>query len=144
MDESTEHGHAELLVLYQVGVEDIERAKQWTWSVAYQTVLAQGGVLALYSAYVPTSEWWVRVVFVALSLVVTIVAHRHLSDSAEALGVFRERVARYRAALEKPSQILVGMPTTKRTWPLHYLVWATFLIGSVLLVFHRSGGPSGG
>jgi hypothetical protein len=144
MDELTERGHAELLVLYQLGVDDIERAKQWSWSVSYQTILAQGGVLALYSAYVSSPDWWVRIVFVALLLAVTVVAQRHLSDSAEALGVFRERVARCRAALQKTSQNLMGDPTVKRTWPLQHLVWATFAISSILLVFYRTGGASGG
>ena len=96
MAELTGNDHAELLVLYQVGVEDIEKAKQWAWNVTYQAVLAQGGVLALYTAYVASvPSAWVRLIFVALLLALTAVAHYALSDSVEALQTFRGRVRRW-------------------------------------------------
>jgi hypothetical protein len=144
MAELTEHAHAELVVLYQIGVDDIEKAKQWAWNVTYQTVLAQGGVLALYTAYVaPVPSFWVRLVFVILSLAVTVVAHRAISDSVESLQTFRLRVGRCRAALTESSQTLMGPPTEKRTWPLRCLIWVTFVLIAGLLVLYRSGSGSG-
>jgi hypothetical protein len=38
MEQITGRDHAELLMLYQITIDDIEKAKQWGWKVTYTTI----------------------------------------------------------------------------------------------------------
>ena len=67
MADASDQDRIELLTLYQTTTEDIERAKQWGWTVTYTTIAAQGGVLALSIAYESSLNiWHEKAIFAAL------------------------------------------------------------------------------
>ena len=86
MNELSERDHSELLMLYQVTIEDIERAKQWGWTVAYTTMAAQGAVLGLFVVYKPAiAILWVKLVFAALTIGLGVVGINHIRHAQSSL-----------------------------------------------------------
>jgi hypothetical protein len=125
-------------------VEDIERAKQWAWGVTYYTVLAQGGILAVYAAYVePPPGLVIRAAFLGLLIAVTVVSHISITHSFESLKAFRARANRCREFFEPVSTKILGDTGAERTWPLRVFVWATGVLISILLLLHTSVAAGG-
>jgi hypothetical protein len=135
MVEVDERARTEMLALYQMAVDDIERAKQWAWTIAYYTVVAQGGIFALSSTVARSSRWsWTSGVLVSLMFSITLVSHVLLSQSRDSLAVFRGRTDRCRPYFCPSSEAILGAPGVKHTWPFRTFVWATCALFAILQV----------
>jgi hypothetical protein len=88
--------HRELLLNYQLTIEDIERAKQWQWKAFYYPLAAQAGVLAYSFQSSKPLPWWVKALFVLATIGLGAFSVAFLVDSARALENFRGRAVRYR------------------------------------------------
>jgi hypothetical protein len=53
MTEINSDKYKELMMLYQITIEDIERTKQWMWKIMFNTLILQSVLLALYKIYLP-------------------------------------------------------------------------------------------
>jgi hypothetical protein len=84
-----------VMKLFEITIEDIDRTKQWQWTVFYHTVIAQGGLLALYSS-IPVGErtWVLAAFFVVLSFIVSFLGASVILDATKVLHRFRDRIGR--------------------------------------------------
>ena len=116
MDTLSERSHEEILTLYQATIEDIERSKQWLWTVTYHTIIAQGGLLALYTAYT-SSHTWTKWLFMALCVGIAGVGTSYIHLARKALACFRERINRCLERFEQPFRDALGDRVDKRGIP---------------------------
>ncbi|MHC1763593.1 MAG: hypothetical protein AB9869_04695 [Verrucomicrobiia bacterium] len=132
----TDRAHEELLALYQVTIEDIERSKQWLWTVTYNTIVAEGGLLALRSAYFssPGQEWATWLLGI-LCVGVAAVGSFQVHFMKRALVHFRERVDRCYVRFEGAFIDVFGSRTPKHTIPHHWIIWIVAVLVLVLMFF---------
>ena len=135
MEKMTDQDHAELLMLYQVTIDDIEKAKQWGWTVTYTTIAAQGAILGLFSAY-QAGECLVlaKVLFILLALGLAILGVKYIRHSEASLWDFRERVKVVRNQLGEHFKNSFGESTQKKKWPLEIVVWGATLLVCILII----------
>lgn len=132
MDDEGNRLHAELLTVYQMAAEDLERAKQWGWQITYQTVLAQLGLAALRRAYPPGGL--VDVLFYVGILGLSVMSMNYIASTQRSIAKFRRRMSDCRDRLAKPTQDVLGERDKKRPWPLAAVVIVVGVL-AVLLVF---------
>lgn len=125
--------HSELMLIYQHAVEDIERAKQWGWQLAYQAVVANFGLLGIRQLF-DTPSPLLSAVFAGLMVAVSAAIADRVTQTNESLSVFRDRLGRCYASLQSQSRDLLGQPRQKHEWPLRRVVWAS-CAGAIILVF---------
>jgi hypothetical protein len=131
----TDKDHAELLLLYQVTIDDIEKTKQWGWTVAYTTVGAQGGVLGLYTAYDSVLLLaWVQALFVALTVALGLVGVNHVRHAQASLTAFRQRIRSVREYFGPAFASTFGEPNPKKQWQLEPMIWVSSVAVSGLIV----------
>ena len=135
MKQINDRDHAELLMLYQVTIDDIEKAKQWGWTVTYTTIAAQGAILGLFSAYkAGTYLIWAKVLFVLLAIGLAILGIKYISHSHASLGDFRTRLKTVRDQLGDHFRASFGESTQKKTWPLEFVVLGATLLVCILII----------
>ncbi|MEJ2463074.1 MAG: hypothetical protein P8098_15805 [Candidatus Thiodiazotropha sp.] len=135
MQALSEEDRAELLVLYQVTVDDIEKTKQWGWTVTYTTIAAQGATLGLYiaySTYLPII--FEKLIFIALILGFALVARNQINQAQDGIHGFRERVLRVRKSFGSKFDECFGETANKRVWPLGCVMWSSTVVFSLLVV----------
>lgn len=135
MSEISDRDHAELLMLYKVTVDDIERAKQWGWRVAYTTIAANGAILALFSTYKHEANLcWIRGAIIILAITLMALGVNYIRHAQAGLSGFRERIKAVRKNFGDLLKSCYGESTPKKTWPLEYVViGSTFIV--VVLMF---------
>ena len=128
--------HAELLMLYKVTIEDIERAKQWGWKVTYTTIAAQGAILGLFSTYrAGTYIVYAKIIFILLAFILALMGIKYIRHSQTSLKDFRVRIKTVRGQLGELCKSCFGEETEKKIWPLEFVVGgATFLV-CLLIIF---------
>lgn len=87
--------HAELVMLYGIAVEDIERAKRQQWVHIYAVLLAQGSLVALYKNAYQTSEglFFIAVaILTALGLALIGLTQWDLSRSRSLIEAYARRL----------------------------------------------------
>lgn len=127
--------HAELVMLYQGTIADIERAKQWGWKVAYITIAAQGAILGLFNSYkAGTYVVYAKIVFILLAFIFALLGTKYISHSQASLKDFRERIIRVRGQLGELFKSCFGEATEKKIWPLELVVWGTTVLVSILII----------
>jgi hypothetical protein len=134
MSELTEEDRSELLVLYQVTVDDIEKTKQWGWTVTYTTIAAQGATLGLYIAYdTSLSAISEKLIFIGLIFGFALVARNQINQVQAGLQGFRERVLRVRKSFGSRFDECFGETANKRVWPLGRVMWSSTAVFSLLV-----------
>jgi len=126
MNNLTDRDHSELMMLYQALADNIEKAKQWGWTVAFTTMGAQGAVLGLYTAYkseIPIQ--WIRSVFVLLVCGFAFVATNYIRYSQGTLKICRDRMKATRMNFGDPFKKCLGESNAKKEWPLEPTVWCS-------------------
>ncbi|MGE5245433.1 MAG: hypothetical protein ACM3SQ_14505 [Betaproteobacteria bacterium] len=126
--------HAELLMLYEQAVQDIERAKQWGWQLTYSAILAQFGLLALARTYQTQAAFWVEPAFAGLMALIGCAATVFIGDASTSVNRFRERLRRCRARLLTISLELLGEIPPKPSWPSVLVVWVSTVVTVALVV----------
>ncbi len=127
--------HAELLMLYQVTIDDIERAKQWGWKVSYTTMAAQGAILGLFSAYKAGAYIvYAKIIFILLAFILALLGIKYIRHSQASLAGFRERIKTVRGHLGDLSKSSFGEETEKKIWPLELVVWGATVLVSLLII----------
>ncbi len=134
MSKLSDQDHEEILTLYQATIEDIERSKQWLWTVTYHTVIAQGGLLALHTAYT-SSHQWTTWLFIILSAGIAGVGTFYVRLARMGLAHFRERVTRCLDKFGQPFQEAFGKRPEKREIPSISIIWVTALLVIALIYF---------
>ena len=136
MPELTDRDHAELLLLYQVTIDDIEKTKQWGWTVAYATIAAQGASLGLFMAYESLMNPWVeKGVFIGLVVSFALLARNQIRHAQAGLEGFRTRIKKVREPFGEPFKKSFGDPNPKRQWPLEPVIWAATVVMCILIGF---------
>lgn len=134
MSESDDRQHQEILLLYELAIDDIERDKQWAWQVTFRANVVQGAILALYTTYVSESTSTpIRLVFAALVVVVTLVATKSISDSVKALDRVRTRAMRLLNEFQPKAREFMEPRSDNPTWPFVLYIWASCVVVLVLL-----------
>ena len=133
MAEQDELAHAELMAIYQQAVEDIERAKQWGWQLAYQGVVANFGLLGVRQL-IDDHSVLISAVVAGIMIAISWAISDRVAQSNHSLQTFRERLGRCYESLLPKSRELLGPPREKHEWPLGRVVWASCVM-AVLLVF---------
>ena len=134
MPDLTDRDHAELLLLYQATIEDIERAKQWGWTVAYATIAAQGASLGLFVAYESLVDARVdKGIFIALVVAFAFIARNQIRHAQAGLQGFRARIKKIRERFGESFKGCFGESNPKRQWPLEPVVWASSAIVCALI-----------
>jgi hypothetical protein len=143
MPNITEHYHNELLMLYQVTIDDIEKTKQWGWTVAYTTVAAQGGVFGLFTAYhTSLPAPLMKLLFILMIVGFAVVGTNHIQHAQSSLEGFRKRITKVRTNLGESFNQSFGEPNPKKRWPLEPIVWLVTLVICLLIVFSCNGTQS--
>jgi len=81
----------ELRIIFQATLDDIEKAKQWQWTLFYNCAAAQAATLALYSAYSVRLPFWLRFAFPLLCLAILILGIQFIRDTTRQLKAYRHR-----------------------------------------------------
>jgi len=128
--------HAELLMLYKVTIDDIERAKQWGWKVTYTTIAAEGAILALFSTYNagPYIDY-AKVIFSLLAFILALLGIKYIRHAQASLQAFRERIKIVRSQLGELCKTSFGEETEKKMWPLEIVVGGATLLVCMLILF---------
>lgn len=132
MDAISDQDHEEILALYQATIEDIERSKQWLWTVTYHAIIAQGGLLALHTAYISNHKW-TKWLFVFLSIIIAGVSSFYVRVARTSLTHFRERANRCLERFGQPFKKALGNRVTKREIPSISIIWIATLLVIVLI-----------
>jgi hypothetical protein len=139
MEQITDRDYAELLMLYQITINDIEKAKQRGWTVTYTTIAAQGAILGLFSAYNAGAYLgWIKFIFVLLSIGMTILGIQYIKHAQESLEGFRALLKDVIGRLGGQFTTLFGEPTQKKKWPLEPVLWAVTFIVCYLIIINGS------
>ena len=138
MSELTDREHAELIMLYQVTIEDIERTKRWGWNITYTTIAGQGAIFGLFTAHravrMPLAELCgVRFLFSALTVGLMILGLVHISDVQRNLKAFRDRLKEVRKNYGEPFESCFGQPDIEQVLPLVFAVVAATVVFLILL-----------
>jgi hypothetical protein len=130
-----DHDHAEILMLYQMTIDDIERAKQWGWKVTYTTIAAQGAILGLFSTY-RAGPYIVsaKIIFILLAFILALLGNKYIRHSQTSLQGFRDRIKRVRSQLGEICKSTFGEETEKKIWPLERVVWGATLLVIILII----------
>lgn len=129
--------HEEILTLYQATIEDIERSKQWLWTVTYHTIIAQGGILAIHTSY-NSGLIWTKWVFITLSLAIAAIGTFHIRLTRSSLVHFRARIDRCLERFGQPFQAVFGSRAEKREIPSLSIILGTTALIIILILFSRS------
>lgn len=116
--------HAELLLLYQVTVEDMQRSKQWAWQATYATLAGEGALLGLHLA-LPTSVRQSAVTAFLLSIVILglmVLGLHHVNYAERDLEHFRQRIKRVRFNFSVPLMVAFGTESPKDLWKYWFAV----------------------
>lgn len=125
-------------MLYQVTIDDIEKTKQWGWTVTYTTIAAQGAILGLFSTYkAGVCLVLAKVLFILLAVGLTILGIKYIRHSQASLRDFRERVKVVRNQLGDHFKASFGESTQKKKWPLEFVVWGATLIVCILIIISK-------
>lgn len=135
-----DRAHEEILSLYQVTVDDIEKTKRWIWDVTYHTIVAQGGIYALQSIFGSTSSRiWPAVMFTVLCIGVAVIGSSQARLATESLDKFRKRVDRCMEHFEEPFRQVFFGPSGERapksTIPAQAIITVTTALVVALLWF---------
>lgn len=141
MDTISDRDHEEILALYQATIEDIERSKQWLWTVTYHTIIAQGGLLALHTAYT-SSHHWTKWLFIIFSVGIAGVGSLYVRLARMGLAHFRERANRCLKQFGQPFQDVFGSRVEKREIPSIAIIWGTALLIIALIYFGSASTPA--
>lgn len=140
MGDLTDRDHAELLLLYQVTIEDIERTKQWGWTVAYTTIAAQGASLGLFMAYDLQGDLWIgKSVFIGLVVAFALLGRNQIRHAQAGLDGFRTRIKKVRERFGESFKGCFGESNPKRQWPLEPVVWASSIVMCILIAAAAHG-----
>lgn len=90
-DESETAATEELRMIFQATLDDIEKAKQWQWTLFYNCAAAQAAMLALYSAYSVRLPFWLRFAFPLLCIAILILGIQFIRDTTRQLKAYRHR-----------------------------------------------------
>jgi hypothetical protein len=132
----TDRDHSELLMLYSVTIDDIERAKKWGWTVTYTTIAAEGAVLGLFNAYKAGAYLiYAKVIFSVLAVGLAILGIKYIRHSQASLRDFRARKQVVREQLGDQFKACFGQATEKKKWPLELVVWVATLLVCILIIF---------
>lgn len=137
MTDSPEHPFdEEVFAIYQLSTDDLERAKQWGWQIAYQCVIAQFGLVGLRQLlFRPTPPLWVDMVVGASVVLVTGAAALYIAGTDRSIQKFRGRVTRCQEQLSERGRAILGPPDVdKLQWPLAPVVWLSGALAIALLV----------
>ena len=135
MKQITDRDHAELLMLYQVTIDDIEKAKQWGWTVTYTTIAAQGAILGLFSAYdAGACSVLSKGLFILLAIGLAFLGVKYIRHSEASLWDFRDRVKVVRDKLGDNFKDSFGESTKKKKWPLEIVVWGATVLVCILII----------
>ncbi len=105
MEPLSDKAHAELLLLYEMCLGDIERGKRWIWDATYQTIIAQAGLYALHAAFSKQLPgYWSAIMFSLILLALLILSGKQIVDSHRLIYRSRERVKRSIFRFQKPFQ----------------------------------------
>jgi hypothetical protein len=136
MVQLTDRDHTELMTLYKITIDDIERAKQWAWKVAYTTIAAEGAALALFRTYrIDNDLCWIRLAFIILCLGLCALGVNYISHAYSSLEEFRDRKVRIQDQFSEKLNIVFGEPTQKKEWPLYWVVIGGTAIVLLALLF---------
>ncbi len=117
-----ERDHKELLMLYEVTIEDIERAKLWMWKVAYATLAGEGGVLWMYKL-IPSGSLFGKGICTVLLVALAFIAAYYIEDARTSLRRSRDLVRDIRLQhLGKKFNSFLGAQDPKKDWLLHGVV----------------------
>lgn len=129
---SNDMKHAELLVVYQTAVDDIERAKQWAWQVTYQVIIAQFAAVTIARTTFPNGAV-ARFVFIAMVVGMAGIATGYIWDAQASLSRFRGRLDACRPHLQDQTNKILGEVRAKPRWPLEWAVGVSTVFAIVLL-----------
>lgn len=136
MSDISDQDRAELLILYQVTIDDIERAKQWGWKVAYSTIAADGAILALFNTYkTPENICWTKILFIVIAIALMLFGVTYIKHAEAGLKEFRARIITVRERLGSVFKTSFGKATEKKQWPLEVVVIISTLIVISLMIF---------
>ena len=127
--------HAELVMLYKVTIDDVERAKQWGWKVTYTTIAAQGAILGLFSTY--KADAYIvsaKIIFILLAFILALLGIKYIRHSQASLQGFRDRIKAVRGQLGEICKSSFGEETEKKIWPLERVVWGATLLVIILII----------
>jgi hypothetical protein len=126
-------------MLYQILIDDIEKAKQWGWTVTYTTIAAQGAILGLFSAYKAGDYLgWFKLIFVVLSIGMTIFGIQYIKHAQERLENFRVLLNDITGKLGGQFKVFFRKPTQKKKWPFEAVVWGATIFICYLIIFSGS------
>ena len=124
MADLTEREHSELVLLYESTRDDIEKAKNWGWTLAYTTVALQGAAVALFSTYVSELHvCYTKMAYILFVLLIGLIARNHITRNQLALARMRTRISSIRSKFSATFQESFGEPNPKIPWSLELMVW---------------------
>ncbi len=130
----SERDHKELLMLYEVTIEDIERAKVWMWRVASVALAGEGGVLGIYKL-IPGGSIPGKVIFFFLIVAFVIIAWHNIQNALSSLTEFRGQVQNVRQHLGEKFNSCFKASSPRKEWLLQFVVAAGGLAAAFVLIF---------
>jgi hypothetical protein len=131
MDEAPNNiQHEEILTLFRITIEDIERTKQHQWKIFYYTVVSEGGLLYLFEKCFSNQ----RCLFFVLTILLCAVGSYLVGKSQDDIEKFRER---------KINQLSFFHPVVRKTMDntgeksnIHRLLIFTIIVVSLLFSYY--------
>jgi hypothetical protein len=132
-ESSDEKLQEEIRMLFEVTVEDVERAKQWQWNLFLQLITAQGAVLALYGISGTHDSVLHKSVFSLISIILCGVGWHYLDESATDLASKRHRFPQIRSHFMPQTNAILG-PSDQMAKPTIHLALIGVLVFTAVSV----------
>ena len=140
MAELSDRGHAQLMVLYQTVIQDIERIKQQQWRDFYYLLILEAGLVGFYRVVLHEIQPWLHSWFHAAPIILTIIGCSLIGTAQVALLQKRKLVDDgYTPLLESPLREILegelGKSVKRHTYPILYasgLILACFFSIAVM------------